>query len=96
MNRLRRWPRAALLATAAALLLSSFARGQVPGQVTGVTFGIDLQTITWDGDPAATAYNVYHGNLADLAQGFSCLCHGAPCRVSEPGAPRRCRGPRRS
>lgn len=47
-----------------------------PGEVVGLQFLADQQTLTWSHDPAASAYNVYSGPLTGLPGPYG-LCAAA-------------------
>ena len=47
-----------------------------PGEVSGLTFLADHQTLTWLWEPASTRYDVYSGSISSLPGGYG-LCAAA-------------------
>jgi hypothetical protein len=45
-----------------------------PGEVTGLLFGADGASISWDVEPAAMTYNVYRDAISALPGGLNGLC----------------------
>lgn len=43
---------------------------QPPGEAGGLQFLADLQTLTWNWEPASTTFNVYRGLLSTLPGGY--------------------------
>ena len=50
-----------------------------PGEVAGLTFLADQQTLTWLREPASTSYDIYSGPISSLPGGYG-LC--AEARVA--------------
>ena len=48
-----------------------------PGEVSGLRFLADHETLTWLWEPASTSYDVYSGSLSSLPGGYG-VCAAAP------------------
>ena len=65
-----------------------------PGEVTGLEFLADHQTLTWSVEPSSTAYNVYAGAITDLPGPYG-VCAAAPVvgtSWSDPSTPPQATG----
>ena len=59
------------------------------GVVTGLAFGADLQTMSWDPDPAATGYDVFQGTISSggFAYNHGCLMQVGTTSAADPSTP---------